>query len=377
MTATFLQRLSAVMTGLQKEEHLLLALPWDEPKEQMQRIRKRFPYVKISYHQSKYGSSYWKGREPMPPEFFESGTILATLWALPATQGDAPNLRLIHFFSAGVDHVVDNPIYRDSDITLTTSSGIHGPQIAEWVVMTALASGHKLSKLLAWQRERHWGSLQELGPVRDNVGQRLGVLGYGSIGRQVARVAKAMGTDVIAYTASPRPSKESKKDHGFVVPGTGDPDGELPSAWYSGHKKEELHHFLRQNIDILLVSVPLTTGTTHLLGKEEFDILGKSRNAFISNISRGPILRQDDLIAALKASPEEGGLRGAALDVADPEPLPADNELWSLPNVILSPHISGGSTLYVDRCFQVLEENLARLEKGQKLINVVDRKKGY
>lgn len=193
----------------------------------------------------------------------------------------------------------------------------------------------------------------------------------------VARVAQAMGMDVIAFTASPRPTKESKKDQGFIVPGTGDPDGSIPSEWYSGLEKPQLHEFLRQDIDILVISVPLTPQTTHLLSKEEFDILGKTRNAFISNISRGQVVNQDDLIEALKRKPEQGGLRGAALDVTDPEPLPEDSELWALPNVIVTPHISGANSAYTERAFQVLEANLSRLEKGEKLINVVHRKRGY
>ena len=117
-------------------------------------------------------------------EIFQSATILATLSSLPPSPTDCPVLRLIHFFSAGIDHVVNHPIYRDSTITLTTSSGIHGPQIAEWVLVTALAHTHHIPKLLDWQREKRWGSLREFGTVRDMVGQRLGVLGYGAIGRQ-------------------------------------------------------------------------------------------------------------------------------------------------------------------------------------------------
>lgn len=222
--------------------------------------------------------------------------------------------------------------------------------------------------------------------LRDNAGQRLGVLGYGSIGRQVARVARGMGMKVIAYTASPRTTPESKHDKGFIVPGTGDPDGSIPEAWFSGLDKASLRHFLAQDIDHLLISVPLTKETTHFVGAEEFAILGKKKNAFISNISRGQIIVQSDLIAALKAYKDNdplhggdggGGLRGAALDVADPEPLPKDSPLWDAPNCIITPHISGLGEAYVDRSFQVLEVNLDRREKGQEMINVVDRKRGY
>ncbi len=190
------------------------------------------------------------------------------------------------------------------------------------------------------------------------------------------RICKALGMDVIAYTASPRKTPESKHDHGYVVPGTGDLKGDIPSEWYSGLDKASLHNFLKQDIDVLLVSVPLTEQTTHFIGAEEFEILGK-RNAFVVNIARGAILKQDDLIAALKKPLEEGGLRGAALDVTDPEPLPKDSELWDLKNVAITPHVSGLGVAYAERSFQILEQNLERIEKGEALLNVVSRKKGY
>ena len=199
-------------------------------------------------------------------------------------------------------------------------------------------------------------------------------------------MGKAMGMDVIAYTASPRTTPESKHDRGFIVSGTGDPDGSIPSAWYSGLDKKSLHHFLSQDIDLLLISVPLTKETTHFLAAEEFAILGKTRNAFVSNISRGQIINQEDLLISLQKYADNdpmkggnggGGLRGAALDVTEPEPLPKDDPLWNAPNCIITPHISGLGDAYVDRACQVLEVNLDKREKGEKLINVVDRKRGY
>jgi len=187
-------------------------------------------------------------------------------------------------------------------------------------------------------------------------------------------VGKALGMDIIAYTASPRKTPKSKKDSGYIVPRTGDPDGIIPSAWYSGLDKKSLHDFLAQNLDILLVSVPLTDATEHFLGAEEFSILGK-QNALVVNIARGSILVQNDLIAALKK--KEGGLRGAALDVTDPEPLDKENELWDLENVAVTPHMSGIGTMYVNRSFEILEINLNNLESGKKLINEVNRERGY
>ncbi|KAL8862806.1 MAG: hypothetical protein Q9178_000748 [Gyalolechia marmorata] len=394
------------MGGGPKPDHLLVILPFDPPDAIFDRIRRNHPHVKITFHQLRFTITPWEARHQVPPEIFQDVTLLVTLSAIPASPKDCPKLELIHFTSAGTNHIANSPIYKDTKIPLTTSSGIHGPQIAEWVLMTMLASSHHYSLLHKWQNNHRWGQGDKSGigflrNLHDKVGQRLGVLGYGSIGRQVGNVAKAMGMDVIAYTARPRKTPESKHDNGFIVPGTGDPEGKIPSAWYSGTEKQDLHHFLAQDIDHLLISVPLTEQTIHLLGAEEFEILSK-RNAFITNISRGPIISQPALIAALKAYDghtssvmnDEGsfavaleaemkadtsipGLRGAALDVTDPEPLPKDDPLWDAPNCIITPHISGLGSAYVDRCFQVFEVNLDRREKGERLINVVNRERGY
>lgn len=136
---------------------------------------------------------------------------------------------------------------------------MHGPQIAEWVVATALAHSHHLHAFRAQQHRRVWDPKPAFDrPVRDLAGQRIGILGYGGIGRQVGRVASAMGMTVLAYTAGRRDTPESRRDKGFIVPGTGDPDGSIPAEWYSGSDKASLHEFLRQDLDVLVVCVPLT-----------------------------------------------------------------------------------------------------------------------
>jgi len=180
--------------------------------------------------------------------------------------------------------------------------------------------------------------------------------------------------DVIAFTASPKETPDSKRDKGFIVPNTGDPDGSIPSAWYSGLDKKSLHNFLSQDIDLLLVSVPLTDDTRHMLSTEEFKILGRSgKPAVVTNIARGAIIDQPALIKALK----DGTLAGANLDVTDPEPLPEDSELWGLENVIVTPHISGVGISYNDRALQLFGQQLERRSKGEKLLNVVQRNRGY
>jgi len=292
---------------------------------------------------------------------------------------------LIHVISAGTNHIAKTAVVTSTEIPITTSSGIHGPTIAEWVIMTSLVASRKYDTLREWHDNHAWddatGGNALFPTVSDNVSKRLGVLGYGSIGRQVARVAKALGMDVIVFTSRPRDTAESKKDTGFIIPGTGDEKGEIPSAWYSGTDKESLHRFLARDIDHLVVSLPLTSDTKNLLGKVEFEILSK-KNAFISNIARGEIIVQKDLIHALQAYenhvngiPGEGkkGLRGAALDVTSPEPLPKDDPLWDAPNCIITPHMSGVSKAYAERALQVLEINLERRARGEELINLMKR----
>lgn len=178
--------------------------------------------------------------------------------------------------------------------------------------------------------------------------------------------------DVIAFTASERKTPESKRDNGYIVPGTGDEEGSIPSAWYHGLDKKSLHNFLSQDIDILLISVPLTKETHHFLGTEEFEILSKKK-ALIINISRGTIVKQDELIEAVKS----GKLGGAALDVTDPEPLPEDSKLWDVENITVTPHISGISVAYAERSLEIFARNLERLAKGEDMLNLVDREKGY
>lgn len=251
--------------------------------------------------------------------------------------------------------------------------------------MTLLAINHNLPLLLSWQQSRVWGGpLASAPPVYDLASQRIGILGYGSIGRQVARVGQSLGMSVHAFTASPRNTADSKRDTGYIIPGTGDPDGVFPEKWYSGTSTADLHEFLRSGLDVLVVTAPLTKYTRHLLAAAEFEILSvprprTGRGAFVVNISRGGIIDHEALLAALKRGLEEekGGLKGASLDVTDPEPLPKESELWGLENVVITPHISWLENAYMERVVGVFGFNLERLRTGGRLVNVVDKKREY
>lgn len=199
-----------------------------------------------------------------------------------------------------------------------------------------------------------------------------GILGYGAIGRQCARLGKAMGMDVIAYTMRERATAESRRDDSYCVPGTGDVEGVLPSEWYYGADKVSINNFISQDLDILVICLPLTPLTRNVIAAEQFGIMSKKKT-FLSNIGRGPHVNTADLITAL----ETGQIRGAAVDVTDPEPLPSDHPLWKAPNLLITPHVSGNSKHYNARVMAILEENLACIADGKPAVNQIDRALSY
>ncbi|KXG52100.1 D-isomer specific 2-hydroxyacid dehydrogenase, NAD-binding [Penicillium griseofulvum] len=352
-------------------EHVLVVFYQAMPEELEDVIRQKFSDAEVTIHQS-------QGGVPVPPELYQTATVLVTFTDLPDLK-DSKNLKLIHTFSAGVDHLLKHPILQESNIPITTSSGIHGPPIAEWTVMNWLVTSRKHSLSYEAQKLHVW---EDKAPytkgIHDQVGKKVGILGYGSIGRQIARVSKALGMTVYAYTATPRQTPESRRDTGYIVPGTGDPDGSIPTSWHHGTDRESIHSFLALGLDHLVISLPLTPQTTRLLGAEEFAILSDNSHhhaskPYVTNISRGKVIDQKALVDALNS----GILGGAALDVTDPEPLPKDDPLWDAANVQISPHVSGLGMEYLSRSLDILQVNLGRIARGEPLINSYVRGKGY
>ncbi|KKY21701.1 putative 2-hydroxyacid dehydrogenase [Phaeomoniella chlamydospora] len=360
--------------GDDKDVCVLLQIAQDTQPYVVQ-LRKTFPDVTFIYYDRPAVASFKDlprdAAKLVPKDVWKKTKYLITLANFPDSLDLVPNLKWIHLSSAGSNQIQNHPVYTDTkDIIITNSSGIHGPQIAEWTIMNMLIARHKYNQTYEWQKQHLWGPSANLSPVIDHVGQRI-----------AARVCSAMGMTVLAYTASPRPTASSRHDNGFIVPSTGDPDGTIPSAWYSGTSTTALHTFLSQSLSYLLISVPLTASTRHLISTPELAILRRS-GTYIINIARGPILDTDALISTLNSGPDPStgnSLVGAALDVTDPEPLPKDHPLWETRDVIISPHVSGLATNYMERSLKVWEGNLTRLlEKGEKgMWNVVDREKGY
>ncbi|KKP05740.1 D-isomer specific 2-hydroxyacid dehydrogenase [Trichoderma harzianum] len=308
-------------------------------------------------------------QKQFPDEEWKDVTILVTGSALP-TADIAPKLEYVQLQSAGANHVLDHPLIRETNVALCTASGVHGPQIAEWVVTTFLAFQHQITRYVDIQRQSRWQKLEE--PVNDAVQQRVGILGYGAVGRQVARVLKAVGMDIYVCTLHPRLSPESRRDETYTPAGLGDPEGILPSKWFSAGDTEGLHDFLSSGLDLLVITIPLTRNTRGLISRNELTLLAKQKT-FVSNVGRGEIIKTDDLIDAL----EDGVIRGAALDVTDPEPLPDGHRLWSTKNLFISPHVSGDSSAYAQRVYEVFKYNLVRLSEGRELTNKVNRNEGY
>ncbi|KAJ4258759.1 hypothetical protein NW762_007846 [Fusarium torreyae] len=342
----------------------------EPPQSQIDAIQKQFPDLTIKTYVQPWGA-------PLDPNFDEeewkTTTVLLTATLLPKPE-QAPHLQYVQLTSAGANHLITNPLFTDTKIPFSTANGVHGPQIAEWIITTYLSHRLHLKEYQKLQDEGKWKRLhQGAEDASDTAGKRIGILGYGSIGRQTARLSKALGLDVHAYTLHPRKTPESRRDDSYTPPGLGDPEGEFPSKWFSGDSKEEIHAFLNSGLDILVVSTPLTEKTKGLISKPEFEILGK-KNTFLINIARGPIVNTDDLIEALNSET----IRGAALDVTDPEPLPDNHPLWSAKNVTITPHISAASSFYYRRLLDIFRLNLERLSEGRNdLINKVNRKEGY
>ncbi|KAH7323020.1 D-isomer specific 2-hydroxyacid dehydrogenase [Stachybotrys elegans] len=346
---------------------LLVLVPGGPPPSSLDRIRRAFPGLEVVCREKAWADA--DAAAGVPDDDWKDTTILVTGSALP-TRDVAPKLQYVQLMSAGANHVLDHPMFKEPDVAFCTANGVHGPQISEWVIATFLALQHHIPQYLDQQKQGLWKRVDQ--PVVDSVKKRVGILGYGSIGRQVARVCTAMGMDVHAYTLHARSTPDSRRDRSYAPPGTGDVEGSFPSKWFSGSSTAEMHEFLGSDLDLLVVSLPLTPKTQGLLSKPEFEVLSKKRT-FISNISRGPIVNTEDLIEAL----ENDVIQGAALDVTDPEPLPEGHKLWNTKNLIITPHTSGLSTAYLERVLDILLLNLHQFSEGKELINKVNKKEGY
>jgi len=227
-----------------------------------------------------------------------------------------------------------------------------------------LALGHHLPELGDVQRSAVWPADKwERFSPKELRGSTVCLVGYGSIGRQVARLLQPFGVKVLAI----KRDAMHPQDTGYSAAGLGDPEGDFFTRMYP---VQALRSVLKES-DFVVICVPLTRETRNLIQAEELSAC--KPGFFLINISRGEIVNEEAMINALK----DGRLSGAALDVFNIEPLPEDSPLWSMPNVIITPHIAGNSRNYNERAAVLFAENLRLFTSGQPLLNLVQPEVGY
>jgi phosphoglycerate dehydrogenase-like enzyme len=271
--------------------------------------------------------------------------VLYTVRVPPGLAGLCPNLRWVQLASHGLDHLPDD--LRAGGVTITTSQGAFDGPIAEYVLMLMLMLAKRAPRLVAQQQKEEWKYFSE---AQEMAGLTLGLVGFGSIGRRVARYARALGLRVIATRRSAQ--------------GTPDPDADemVPPS--------RLGWLLEQS-DFVVVAVPLTALTRGLIGGRELGLMKPT--AFLINVSRGTVVDEGALVRALR----EKKLGGAALDVFQQEPLPPGSPFWKMENVIVSPHMSGRAGDIWGKANRLFMENLRRYVRGEPLLNVFDPARGY
>jgi phosphoglycerate dehydrogenase-like enzyme len=231
-------------------------------------------------------------------------------------------------------------------------------------VMMLLALGHRLPAMIHSQSAHEWPREKwERFRPRELRGSTVGVAGYGSVGREVARLCRAFGARVLAA----KHDVMNPEDRGYTVDGLGDPEGRIPARIYP---PQSLHRMLGE-CDFVVISVPLTEGTRGWFGADA--IAAMREGACLVDISRGGIVDEEALRKALL----DGKLGGAALDVFAQEPLTEDSGLWDTPGLLLSPHIAGSSAAYDLRAADLFAENLRRYLANRPLLNRFDTREGY
>jgi phosphoglycerate dehydrogenase-like enzyme len=258
----------------------------------------------------------------------------------------APRLEWIHSRSAGLDRFLF-PALIASPIPLTNGSGVFSQALGEFAILGALYFAKLVPRILRSKAARHWDSFDVYALSR----QTMGIVGHGDIGRACASRAKALGMRVLALRrdTAPRPGDE----HVDRV-----------------YQTDELRQMLPE-CDYVVVAAPLTPDTKGLIGTWEFAAM--KPEAVIINVGRGPVIDEAAMVEALRS----GQIRGAALDVFEVEPLPRESPLWTMENVLLSPHCTDNTIGWLDDAANFFMEQFARWRNGEPLQNIVDKRAGY
>jgi phosphoglycerate dehydrogenase-like enzyme len=257
----------------------------------------------------------------------------------------AGKLQWIHALTAGVDGLISVPEISGRRIRLSATKGIHGLPMAEHTLGMMLSFARGFHLLRDQQHRKEWKKYLACDEIS---GKTVGIVGLGEIGRVIAQRCKAMGMHVIANRLHPQE----------------DPNVDCL------YPADDVTAVMR-DADYVVLTLPLTPETHHLIGENQFRVMKKS--AIFINVARGKIVDEQALVRALK----EGWIAGAALDCFETEPLPSTSELWDMPNVLISPHFSADSPYYVDRAIKVFCENLNRFIQGRPLLFELNWDKKY
>lgn len=258
----------------------------------------------------------------------------------------APKLKWFQTMSAGVDRFLDDKLRRSS-VIMTSVSGIHAVPIGEFVLGLMLMFAKQAPLSFQLKQQRQWKPF--LATVLHS--RTVGIVGLGNIGREVARLAKAFGMRVVAIRRSARRSQRARYVDRLLA-------------------LDQLSQLLAES-DFVVLTLPLTAESYRIIG--DVELRGMKPTAYLINVARGNLIDEEALVHAL----EEHRIAGAGLDVFAMEPLPADSRLWEFSNVIISPHVAGGMEDYIERATAVFCQNLRRYLSGRRLLNIVDKKRGY
>lgn len=264
--------------------------------------------------------------------------------ALQEAWAAAGALRWVHVAAAGVDTLLFDELV-EADVLVTNSRGVFDRPIAEFVLANILAFAKDMPASARFQRDRVWQHRETETIER----KRALVVGTGAIGRETARLLRAVGCEV---SGAGRRARADDPDFGVV------------------HESADLAT-LAPEVDFLVLLAPLTDATRAMVDAKVLAALPSS--ARVINVGRGELVVTDDLVAALR----DGTIAGAALDVFDEEPLPADHPLWELDNVLVSPHMSGDAIGWRQRLEQLFVRNFERYIAGEQPLNIVDKRSGY
>lgn len=320
---------------------------WNAPAWLGERLRRDFPQVEVAQL-----SDYEHAKE----ELADAEVLIG--WSLKAEQFHAAGkLRWIHSPAAAV-HQLMIPELVASDVQVTNARSVHGPVVAEHAIALVLALAKRLDSAARYQQHRVWAQAQmwqECPRPREVSGATLGLVGLGAIGREVARLALALGMRVLVVREHPEKSPDD--------PITRSPDVQVLGA-------EQTDRMLSES-DFVVLCCPLTPRTRHLINAARLTKM--KPDACLINVGRGPLLDDAALIAALRART----IGAAALDVFVEEPLPPDSPYWALDNVLITPHTAAVTEKLWERHYALISENLRRYLAGRPLLNLVDKRKGY